>query len=143
MRIESQFWESLFFGLLQQINQVLLILVFFACLGLFFPRNYYSGLSIICTQVYQMMAALTTVAWWFGQFLYIVWRAPHPELGPTCEFRLCHAFTVSRRRPASTLTSAPSHISFITHFAIYYAIIFLIIIITIISDLHYFLCTGK
>ena len=45
VRIESQFWESPFFGLLQQINQVLLILVFFACLGSFFPRNYYSGLS--------------------------------------------------------------------------------------------------
>ena len=44
VRIESQFWKSLFFGLLQQINQVLLILAIFACLGLFFPRNYYSGL---------------------------------------------------------------------------------------------------
>ena len=44
VRIESQFWESLFFGLLQQINQVLLILAIFACLGLFFPRNYYSAL---------------------------------------------------------------------------------------------------
>ena len=42
--IESQFLESPFFGLLQQINQVLFILVIFACLGLFFPRNYYSGL---------------------------------------------------------------------------------------------------
>ena len=31
VRIESQFWESPFFGLLQQISQVLLILVFFAC----------------------------------------------------------------------------------------------------------------
>ena len=41
-----------------------------------------------------MMAALTTVAWWFGQFPYIVRRTPHPELGPTCEFRLCHAFTM-------------------------------------------------
>ena len=44
VRIGSQFSESPFFGLLQQINQVLLILVIFACLGLFFPRNYYSGL---------------------------------------------------------------------------------------------------
>ena len=44
VRIESQFWESPSFGLLQQINQVLLIPVIFACLGLFFPRNYYSGL---------------------------------------------------------------------------------------------------
>ena len=117
VQIESQFWESPFFGLLQQISQVLLILVFFACLGLFFPRNYYSGLSIICTQVYQMMAALTTVTWWFGQFPYMVWRTPHPKLEPTCEFRHCHAFTASRRRPASTLTSAPGHISFITHSA--------------------------
>ena len=49
VQIESQFSESPFFGLLQQINQVLLILVFFACLGLFFPRNYYSDLFIICT----------------------------------------------------------------------------------------------
>ena len=114
---ESQFWESPSFRLLQQINQVLLIPVFFACLGSFFPRNYYSGLSIICTQVYQMVAALTTVAWWFGQFPYIVRRTPLSELGPTCEFRLCHAFTASRRRPASTLTLAPGHISFITHFA--------------------------
>ena len=44
MQIESQFWEPLFFGLLQQTNQVPLILAIFACLGLFFPRNYYSGL---------------------------------------------------------------------------------------------------
>ena len=44
MLIESQFWESLFFRLLQRINEVLLILAIFACLGLFFPRNYYSGL---------------------------------------------------------------------------------------------------
>ena len=44
MQIESQFGKSLFFGLLQQINQVLLILAIFACLGLFFPRNCYSGL---------------------------------------------------------------------------------------------------
>ena len=81
----------------------------FSCLGLFFPRNYYSSLSIICTQVYQMVAALTRVTWWFDQFPSIVRRTPHPELGPTCEFRLCHAFTTSRRRPASTLTSAPGH----------------------------------
>ena len=46
VRIESQFWESHFFGLLQQINQVLLILVIFACWSLFFPRNYYSGLFL-------------------------------------------------------------------------------------------------
>ena len=57
-----------------------------------------------------MVAALTTVAWWFGHFSHIVRRMPHPELGPTCEFRLCHAFTSSRRRLASTLTSAPGHI---------------------------------
>ena len=44
VQIDRQFWESLFFGLLQQINQVLLILAMFACLGLFFPRNYYVGL---------------------------------------------------------------------------------------------------
>ena len=118
MRIESQFLESPFFGLLQQIIQVLLILVFFACLGSFFPTNYYSGLSIICTQVYQMVAAF--VAWWFGQFLYIVQRAPHPELEPTGEFRPCHAFTASRCRPVSTLSSAPGHISFIYSLCINY-----------------------
>ena len=39
VRIESQFLESPFFGLLQQINQVLLIPVFFACLGSFFPKK--------------------------------------------------------------------------------------------------------
>ena len=44
MRIESQFWESLFFGLLQQINQVLLILAIFCLFGFIFPRNYYPGL---------------------------------------------------------------------------------------------------
>ena len=44
VRIDSQFWESLFFGLLQQINQVLLILAIFARLGSFFARNYYSAL---------------------------------------------------------------------------------------------------
>ena len=57
---------------------------------------------IICTQVYKMVAALTTVAWWFGQFPYTIRRMPHPELRPACEFRLGHAFTASRRRPAST-----------------------------------------
>src|SRR3954470_249954 len=49
-----------------------------------------------------MVAAFTTFTWWFGQFPYIVRRTPHPELGPTCEFRLCHAFTASHQRPAST-----------------------------------------
>ena len=44
----------------------------------------------------KMVAALTTVAWWFGQSPYIVRRMLHPELGPTCEFRLCRAFTASR-----------------------------------------------
>ena len=39
VRIKSQFSKSPFFGLLQQINQVLLTLVFFACLGLIFPKE--------------------------------------------------------------------------------------------------------
>ena len=126
VRIESQFWESPFFGLLQQINKVLLIPVFFACLGSFFPRNYYSGLSIICTQVYQMVATLTTVAWWFGQFPYIVRRTPHPELGPTRDFGARPDF-------------------FYYSLCINYLLCndCLIIIMTIISGLHYILCTGK
>ena len=53
VRIESQFWESPFFGLLQQINQVLLILVFFCLFGFIFPKellicfvhHLYTGLS--------------------------------------------------------------------------------------------------
>ena len=53
VRIESQFWESPFFGLLQQINQVLLILVFFRLFGFIFPKelllwfvhHLYTGLS--------------------------------------------------------------------------------------------------
>ena len=53
VRSESQFWESPSFGLLQQINQVLLIPVFFACLGSFFSKelllwlvhHMYTGLS--------------------------------------------------------------------------------------------------
>ena len=57
-----------------------------------------------------MVAALMTVAWWFGQFPYTVRRTPHPELGPAYEFRIFHAFTTSRWRPASTLTSALGHI---------------------------------
>ena len=145
VRSKSQFWESPCFGLLQQINQVLLIPVFFARLGSFFPRNYYSGLSVICTQVYQMVAALTTVAWWFGQFPYIVRWTPHSELGPTCEFRLCHAFTASRRRPTSTwLRRQAIFLLLLTlHKLFIMQRFFLIIIITIISGLHYFLCTGK
>ena len=74
---------------------------------LWFVRHMYVGLS--------NGGALTTVAWWFGQFPYIVRRTPHPELEPTCEFTPCHAFTASRRCPAPT--SAPGHISFSTHFA--------------------------
>ena len=68
VRIESQFWESPFFGLLQQISQVLLILAFFSCLGLFFWKIITLVCSIICTQFCQMMAALTMVARWFGMF---------------------------------------------------------------------------
>ena len=53
VRIESQFWESPFFIFLQQINQVLLILVFFCLFGFIFPnelllwfvRHMYAGLS--------------------------------------------------------------------------------------------------
>ena len=53
VRSESQFWESPSFGLLQQINQVLLILVFFCLFGFIFPKelllwfvhDMYTGLS--------------------------------------------------------------------------------------------------
>ena len=89
----------------------------FCLFGFIFPKE------ILLWFVHHMYTGLSNggrineVAWWFGQFPYIVRRTPHPELGPTCEFSLCHAFTASRRRPASTLTSAPGHISFITHFA--------------------------
>ena len=43
VRINSRFWESLSFGMLQQINQVLLILTIFACRFIFL-NNYYSRL---------------------------------------------------------------------------------------------------
>ena len=72
VRIESQFWESPFFGLLQQINQVLLILVIFACWSLFFPRNYYSGL-----------------------FLYTGLSNDVRTNDGRVVVRLCHAFTTS------------------------------------------------
>ena len=53
VRSESQFWESPSFGWLQQINQVLLTSIFFACLGSIFPKelllwfihHMYTGLS--------------------------------------------------------------------------------------------------
>ena len=53
VRIESQFSKSPFFGLLQQINQVLLILVFFCFFRFIFPEelllwfvhHMYTGLS--------------------------------------------------------------------------------------------------
>ena len=90
VRIESQFWESPYFGLLEPINQVLLILVIFLA-WVYFSRGITTLVCfIICTQVCQMVAALMTVALWFGLFPYIVRRTPHPELGLTCEFRLCH-----------------------------------------------------
>ena len=82
----------------------------FYLLGFIFPKE------LLLWFVHDMYIGLSNgdrineVAWWFDQFPYIVWRTPHLELEPTCEFRLCHAFTTSRRRPASTLTSAPSHI---------------------------------
>ena len=72
VRIESQFWESPFFGLLQQISQVLLILVFFCLLGFIFPNE------LLLWFVHHMYAGLSNggrineVAWWFGQFPYIV-----------------------------------------------------------------------
>ena len=43
-----------------------------------------------------MMDALATIVWWFSQFPCIVRRTPYPELGPTYEFGLCHAFTAPR-----------------------------------------------
>ena len=55
---------------------------------LWFVHHVYTGLS--------NDVRINEVAWWFGQFPYMVRRTPHPELGPTCEFRLCHAFTASR-----------------------------------------------
>ena len=55
---------------------------------LWFVRHMYAGLS--------NGGRINEVAWWLGQFPYIVRRTPHPELGPTCEFRLFHAFTASR-----------------------------------------------
>ena len=83
--------------------------IFLKELLLWFVHHMYAGLS--------NGGRINEATWWFGQFPYIVRRMPHSELGPTYEFRLGHDFTASRRRPASTLTSAPGHISFITHFA--------------------------
>ena len=80
-----------------------------------------------------MVAVLTTIAWWFGQFLYTVRRMPHPELGTACEFKLCHAFTASRRHPASTLPSAPGHFSLNKLFLQKAIILF---------GPHYFMCVG-
>ena len=53
VRIESQFWKSPFFGLLQQINQVLSIVNIFCLFGFIFPKelllwfvhHMYTGLS--------------------------------------------------------------------------------------------------
>ena len=88
VRIDSRFWESFFFGMLQQINQVLLILTIFSCWVYFSSGIITLVCSIICTQVYQMAATLKMVAWWFGQFPYIVRQTPYPEPGPPCKFRL-------------------------------------------------------
>src|SRR4051812_28099313 len=90
-----------------------------------------------------MVAALMTVTWWFGQFPYIVRRTPHPELGLTCEFGLYPAFTASRRRPASTLTSTPGHIS-LNKLFLRKAIMqrLYIYIYIIIFGPHYFMCVG-
>ena len=119
--------------MLQQINQLLLILIFFLAWVYFFQGIITLICFIICTQVYQMVAVLSTVVWWFGQFPYTVRRMPHPKFGPACEFNLCHAFTASRRRPASTLTSAPGHISLNKLFLQKAIILF---------GPHYFMCVG-
>ena len=102
--------------------------------------NYYSGLSIICTQVYQMVAALTTVAWWFGQFPYIVQ-----------ERRIR-----SSDRPVNLgfVTPLPHHADALHRHWLRRQAIFLLLLtlhklfimqrfFIIISGLHYFLCTGK
>ena len=83
VQIDSLFWESLFFGLLQQINQVLFILVIFACLGLFFSRNYYSGLF------HHLYTGLSNGGrindgHMVVRSVYVhSRRTPHPELGLT------------------------------------------------------------
>ena len=56
---ESQFWEL-------YRPSLLLILVFFLACVYFFQGIITLVCFIICTQVYQMVAALTMVAWWFG-----------------------------------------------------------------------------
>ena len=55
VRIESQFWESPSFGLLQQISLVLLILVLFACLGSFFQQI----ITLVCP-----LYVRRCIKWW-------------------------------------------------------------------------------
>ena len=92
-----------------------------------------------------MVAALMTVAWWFGQFPYIVRRMPHPELGPTCESRLCHAFYCITPTTCIDIDFGARPYFFYYSLCINYSLCndFLFTIITIISRLHYFLCIGK
>ena len=106
VRIESQFLESPFFGLLQQINQV-----------------------------YQMVAALTTVTWWFGYGLRLrhvvssTSRRRRPNrrklarvitllvVLPYRRVRLPRGLWHRRESSTSSSVRRTGHISFITHFA--------------------------
>ena len=119
--------------LLQQINQSLLTLVIFSCLGLFSRRNYHSGLFHHLYTGLSNGGRINDGCMVVRSVSFIVRRMPHPELRPACEVRLCHAFTASRRCPASTLTSAPGHISFNKLFLRKAIILF---------GPHYFMCVG-
>ena len=91
--------------------------------------------SIICTQVYQMVAALTTVTWWFGNGLQLRHmvssasrrRRPNRRKSacvitllvvlPYRRVRLPRGLRDHRESSTSSSVRRTCHISFITHFA--------------------------
>ena len=117
VRSESQFWESPSFGWLQQINQVLLTSIFFACLGSFFPKelllwfvhDMYTGLSN-GDRINDNRVVVRSVS---------VHSPANAALGARTDLRIQALPRLYRITPTPCidLTSAPGHISLITHFA--------------------------
>src|SRR4051812_13549814 len=117
VRSKSQFWESPSFGLLQQINQVMSIPNIFCLFGfifskevlLWFVHHMYTGLSN-GGRIHDNCMVVRSVS---------VDSTANAASGARTDLRIqaLPCLYRSRRHPASTLTLAPGHISFITHFA--------------------------
>src|SRR4051812_29530672 len=145
VRSESQFWESPSFGLVQQINQVLSIPNILCLFGFIFPKE------LLLWFVHHMYTGLSNGRRINDSRMVVRSVSVHSPVnaasGARTDLRIQALSCLYRITPTPCIDidfgARPYffYYSLCINYLLCYN--FLIIIITIISGLHYFLCTGK